>query len=180
MRRLVRLSVVALVPACAATAPAPASTATQVLATPLIAGATTISDLSLATYPDAGTHDFSADQGQIVVLDAWATWCGPCTRSLPLLQALRRDYAARGVRVYAVSVDEDRAQIPRFLASARVDLPVLLDPGGYVLEEKLKLKLMPTTWVVDRAGQVRFTQEMFGGNLDDVREQVDVLLREAR
>ena len=113
----------------------------------------------------------------MVVIDVWATWCAPCVRSLPLLQTLRRDYSQRGVRVYAVSVDEDRAQIPTFLASARVQLPVLLDPGGFVLEDKLKLKQMPTTWVVDRAGHVRYTQESFDGNLDDLRAQVDALLK---
>jgi len=163
---------------CAGATPAPTATRTQALT----GGATgaSVSDIALATFPEAGKHAFSLDRGQVVVIDAWATWCAPCLRSLPLLQTLRRDYAARGVRVYAVSVDEDRAQIPTFLASARVDLPVLLDPGGFVLEQKLKLKQMPTTWVVDRAGQVRFTQASFDGNLDDVRAQVDALLREGQ
>lgn len=116
----------------------------------------------------------------MVVIDAWATWCAPCIRSLPQLQALRRDYAARGVRVYAVSVDEDRAQIPTFLARSGVDLPVLLDPGGFVLEDKLKLRLMPTTWILDRTGHVRFTQESFDGDLNDVRAHVDALLAEGK
>jgi hypothetical protein len=79
--------------------------------------------------------------------------------------------------VYAVSVDEDGAQIPKFLAGAKVQLPVLLDPGGFVLEDRLKLKQMPTTWVVDRTGRVRYTQESFDGNLDDIRAQVDALLK---
>jgi len=76
-----------------------------------------------------------------------------------------------------VSVDEDRAQIPKFLASAKVQLPVLLDPGGFVLEDRLKLKQMPTTWVVDRTGHVRHMQESFDGNLDDIRAQLDALLK---
>jgi hypothetical protein len=74
-------------------------------------------------------------------------------------------------------VDEDRAQIPTFLASARVEVPVLLDPGGFVLESRLKLKQMPTTWVVDRSGHVRYVQESFDGNLDDIRAQVDAVLQ---
>ena len=84
------------------------------------------------------------------------------------------------MRVYAVSVDEDRTQIPTFLATAGTDLPVLVDPGGFVLENALKLRMMPTTWVVDRTGHVRFTQESFDGNLDDIRAKVDALLRDAR
>jgi len=155
-------------------------TTTQALATPAPTPGTSVTDITLATYPEGSKHSFSADVGQVVVIDAWATWCAPCVRSLPLLQALRRDYSGRGVRVYAVSVDEDRAQIPKFLAGARVQLPVLLDPGGFVLEGKLKLKQMPTTWVVDRAGHVRYTQESFDGNLDDIRAQVDALLKAPR
>jgi thiol-disulfide isomerase/thioredoxin len=152
-------------------------TKTQALAAPAPTSGASVTEIALATYPEGGKHSFSADVGQVVVIDAWATWCGPCVRSLPLLQALRRDYSERGVRVYAVSVDEDRAQIPKFLAGAHVQLPVLLDPGGFVLEDKLKLKQMPTTWVVDRAGHVRYTQESFDGNLDDIRAQVDALLK---
>ncbi|HZX42486.1 MAG TPA: TlpA disulfide reductase family protein [Myxococcaceae bacterium] len=176
MNRVGALLVLAL--GCAGSAPAPASSSTQPLTAASGPSGASVSDISLQTYPTPGKHAFSDDRGQVVVLDAWATWCAPCVRSLPELQALRKEYASRGVRVYAVSVDEDKAQIPTFLAAARVDVPVLLDPGGFVLESKLKLKQMPTTWVVDRSGHVRYTQESFDGNLNEVRAQVDALLRE--
>jgi thiol-disulfide isomerase/thioredoxin len=170
--------------ACAGSAPAPQTgSKPQALASSSAAASpsgTSVSGVALETYPAPGRHGFSDDRGQVVVIDAWATWCGPCVQSLPMLQKLRGDYASRGVRVYAVSVDEDRAQLRPFLASAGVDLPVLLDPGGFVLEDRLKLKQMPTTWIVDRAGRVRFTQESFEGNLDDIRAQVDALLREGQ
>ncbi|HET6983631.1 MAG TPA: TlpA disulfide reductase family protein [Myxococcaceae bacterium] len=158
------------------TAPATETKAQALAAHPATVG-TSVADITLSTFPEAGKHSFSSDQGQVVVIDAWATWCAPCVRSLPLLQTLKRDYAKKGVRVYAVSVDEDRAQIPAFLSGAKVQLPVLLDPGGFVLESKLKLKQMPTTWVVDRTGHIRFTQESFDGNLDDLRAQVDAVLQ---
>ena len=173
--RLLTLGILALVGCNGGTAPA-TGTKTQALAAQALASAASVTDITLATFPEGARHSFSADVGQVVVIDAWATWCAPCVRSLPLLQALKRDYSQRGVRVYAVSVDEDRAQIPKFLASAKVQLPVLLDPGGFVLEDRLKLKQMPTTWVVDRTGHVRYTQESFDGNLDDIRAQVDALL----
>ena len=174
--RLLTVAMAALL-GCAGSPPATTGTKAQALAASAPASGASVTDITLATFPETGKHSFSADVGQVVVIDAWATWCGPCVRSLPLLQTLRHDYAQRGVRVYAVSVDEDRAQIPKFLASARVQLPVLLDPGGFVLEDRLKLKQMPTTWVVDRTGHVRHTQESFEGNLDDIRAQVDALLK---
>ena len=174
--RLLTVAMAALL-GCAGSPPATTGTKAQALAASVPASGASVTDITLATFPEAGKHSFAADVGQVVVIDAWATWCGPCVRSLPLLQTLRHDYAQRGVRVYAVSVDEDRAQIPKFLASAKVQLPVLLDPGGFVLEDRLKLKQMPTTWVVDRTGHVRHTQESFEGNLDDIRAQVDALLK---
>ena len=177
MRRLGVLLVTVL--GCAGTTASPGAQSQALTAQARTPGAS-VSDITLATYPETGKHSFSADRGQVVVIDAWATWCAPCVRSLPQLQALRRDYGQRGVRVYAVSVDEDRAQIPTFLAAARVQLPVLLDPGGFVLEDRLKLKQMPTTWVVDRSGHVRYTQESFDGNLDDIRAQVEALLKDGQ
>ena len=174
--RLLTVAMAALL-GCAGSPPATTGTKAQALAASVPASGASVTDITLATFPDAGKHSFAADVGQVVVIDAWATWCAPCVRSLPLLQKLRHDYSQRGVRVYAVSVDEDRAQIPKFLASAKVQLPVLLDPGGFVLEDRLKLKQMPTTWVVDRTGHVRHTQESFEGNLDDIRAQVDALLK---
>jgi thiol-disulfide isomerase/thioredoxin len=136
--------------------------------------------LVLRGFPDEAPHPLSADLGHVLVLDAWATWCGPCIRSLPQLQALQKAFAGRGVRTYAVSVDEDRSQIAPFLAAARVDLSVLLDPGGNALEQTLGLRVMPTTWVLDRTGRVRGVHEGFEGNVDAVRAEVEKLLAEPR
>ena len=171
------LLLLAAVGCAGTTTPRATETKAQALAAQPASAGTSVADITLSTFPDGGKHSFSADQGQVVVIDAWATWCAPCVRSLPLLQKLERDYAKKGVRVYAVSVDEDRTQIPTFLSSAGVKLPVLLDPGGFVLESKLRLKQMPTTWVVDRSGHIRYTQESFDGNLDDIRAQVDAVLQ---
>jgi len=172
MRRLAPLLVLAL--GCAGTTSPPATTAQ---AAETQATGRSVRDLALETYPDAGRHAFAEDLGHVVVIDAWATWCPPCVRSLPLLQTLQEDYAARGVRVYAVSIDDDRPQIPIFLARNKVQLTVLLDPGALLLEQKLALRQMPTTWVVDRTGQVRYTQEMAEDDLRDVRGQLDALLK---
>jgi hypothetical protein len=79
----------------------------------------------------------------------------------------------------AVNVDEDqgRSHLPRHCRGRPASAA---GPGGFVLEDKLKLKQMPTTWVVDRTGHVRYTQESFDGNLNDVRAKVDTLLREGQ
>jgi len=172
-----RFAAILLLGAGCATAPSSNAPASGPAESPSPAGGRSVAELSLETYPQPGRHAFAADRGQLVVIDAWATWCAPCVRSLPLLQKLARDYGPRGVRVYAVSIDENRAEIPSFLAKHPIELPILLDPGASALEQKLGLRGMPTTWVVDRTGQVRYTQEMAEDDLKDLRDHLDGLLK---
>ncbi len=95
------------------------------------------------------------DGARATVVDLWATWCEPCREQLPFLARLAAEYRARGVEVYAVSFDEDRAAVEEFLARTPVNVRVLWDKGGGALAEKLDVARLPTTVVVDRAGIVR-------------------------
>jgi len=96
-----------------------------------------------------------AHQGKVRVVDFWASWCDPCREQLPFLDRLARTYEADGLFVYAVSFDEDRAALERFLEDAPVSFPVLWDKGGAALSERLAVTRLPTTLLVDRAGVVR-------------------------
>jgi thiol-disulfide isomerase/thioredoxin len=136
--------------------------------------------LTLPTYPQGTPHSLAEDQGHVVVVDAWATWCAPCVRSLPLLQALQQRFAARGLRTYAVSIDARPGDIPGFLVRTPITLPILLDPDGDVLQSTLGLRGMPTTWVLDRTGKVRARHEGFDGDLDALQADVERLLAESR
>jgi len=129
---------------------------------------------SLPIWP-AGTaqHSFADDRGHIVVLDAWASWCQPCQTELPKLDALARQWAAQGVRVYAVNVDTASGVVQPFLMTFHIDLPILLDPGGGVLTQTLGLQNLPTTWVFDQAGNLVFTEQ---GNAALVAEKVNLML----
>jgi thiol-disulfide isomerase/thioredoxin len=131
-------------------------------------------DFSLALWPTSQQHSFADDRGQIVVVDAWATWCVPCRTQLPQLDALARQWAAQGVRVYAVSIDTEVQAVQPFLDTVRIDLPILLDPGGTMLTRMLGLEGMPTTWVFDRQGKRVFTEQ---GSAAHVAEKVNGLLR---
>jgi thiol-disulfide isomerase/thioredoxin len=93
--------------------------------------------------------------GKVRVVDFWASWCDPCRDQLPFLDRLARTYEADGLFVYAVSFDEDRAALERFLEDAKVSFPVLWDKGGAELSERLAVTRLPTTLLVDRAGVVR-------------------------
>jgi cytochrome c biogenesis protein CcmG, thiol:disulfide interchange protein DsbE len=130
-------------------------------------------DFSLPIWPTSQQHSFADDRGHIVVLDAWATWCTPCQAQLPQLDALAKQWAPQGVRVYAVSIDTNVQAVQPFLLTFRVDLPILLDPGGEVLKQMLGLQNMPTTWVFDGAGHLVFTEQ---GSAALIAEKVNLML----
>ena len=131
--------------------------------------------------PDMGGREVRAAgaPGQVVVIDFWATWCDPCRDQLPVLEALARAHAPEGLQVYAVAVDEDRAQLEAFLASTPLGLTVLWDKGGARHTERLDVQRLPTTLVVDRSGLVRFVHQGYEPrNADLLAREVERLLAE--
>ncbi len=123
--------------------------------------------------------DVAAEAGTVRVVDFWATWCEPCRRQFPALERLRRELGPRGLTVYAVSFDEDPAQIPRFLEATPVGFRVLWDRGGARWASHYDLQRLPTILVVDRAGIIRFVHEGFdeAGGLEE-RQEVEALIGE--
>lgn len=92
-------------------------------------------------------------RGKVVVLDFWATWCGPCRRWLPIVAKVARETAAKGVKVYAVNVRETPAQVKAFLKGAGVVIPVLLDKDG-AIGNAYGAASIPLTVIVGRDGKI--------------------------
>lgn len=105
---------------------------------------------------DGKTVSLRALQGDVVVVNFWASWCSPCRRELPALNKLHHDIAKQGGRVVAISIDEDIQNVHRFVDRHHLDMPVVHDgPDG--LARDLDLKHIPFTVVLDRGGAVAFT-----------------------
>ncbi len=109
---------------------------------------------ALAFTTEDGSRRTLADyRGQAVVLNFWATWCGPCVQEMPALQSLARALAGSGIVVLAVSADRAGAAVVRpFLdAHGLTTLPVLLDPQNTSVQA-LGLSGFPTTLLIGRDG----------------------------
>mgnify|MGYP002622321323 CR=1 FL=1 len=94
-------------------------------------------------------------RGEVVMLNVWATWCAPCLREMPALQAFHEAYADQGVRVVAASVDRNSAvgQVRRFLDEHGITFTVLLDPDQSIMS-RFRTLGVPETFLIDREGVI--------------------------
>jgi len=94
-------------------------------------------------------------KGSVVVLDFWATWCGPCVMSLPHLDKIYQDMKGAGVKVFAVNVDADKSVVAPFVQEKKLTVPVLLDNSETKVSEKYGARAIPETVVIGKDGKVR-------------------------
>jgi thiol-disulfide isomerase/thioredoxin len=107
-----------------------------------------------AQWLDGKSFDLAAEKGNVVFLNVWATWCGPCRGEMPLLQSIQDQYAARGLKVIGVSVDEGGvAGVKAFLASQKIRYPSAIDPEGHIANI-LQTTVLPTSVLIDRTGHI--------------------------
>lgn len=117
-------------------------------------------------------------RGNIVLINFWASWCGPCREELPKFEAMQQQYQDLGFTVFAVNVDDDPDKADVLLDDIDVSFPVLFDPKGDV-SKLYDISAMPTTVVVDRNGNARLTHEGYRSG-DEVKydKAVKLLMRE--
>lgn len=110
---------------------------------------------------DRSTVNLRSLRGQVVLLDIWASWCEPCKLELPALDDIAARLRDRKVTVVAVSIDQEEANMRRFLATRRNwNVRFFHDPSGQVAE-RLAPPKMPTSYAIDRQGVVRMVNTGF-------------------
>ncbi len=103
---------------------------------------------------DGSKFELGSRRGKVVLLNLWATWCGPCRYEIPELETLHKRYASRGFEVIGVSVDEVGAEaVKSFVEEQKMTYPVVLDPEGK-LANVLQTSMLPTSVLVDRNGKI--------------------------
>lgn len=108
------------------------------------------------TLPDL-TH------AKVVVVDFWASWCGPCKASFPVYDELQREYGPKGVVIVAVNVDKDAKAMQAFLERMKPSFTTVRD-GNQRLVQAASVPTMPTSFVLDARGTVRFVHAGFHGD----------------
>jgi cytochrome c biogenesis protein CcmG/thiol:disulfide interchange protein DsbE len=107
-----------------------------------------------------GTVSLDSLRGRVVLVDFWASWCGPCRGSFPWLKSLHERYAGDGLAIVAIDLDKDRTAAERFLEQFPAPFTVAFDPSGRTAES-YRVRAMPTTFLVARDGTVLDTHAGF-------------------
>jgi cytochrome c biogenesis protein CcmG/thiol:disulfide interchange protein DsbE len=124
---------------------------------------------------DGGTWKMAEHRGQVVLVNYWASWCGPCWEETPGLIRLSKELGPQGLAVVGVAVDEGgTAKVKKFVEEFRVPYPVALpEPGSQMA---YGMAGVPTTILVDRMGRVAKTY--VGARQGDFEKDVQKLLEE--
>ncbi|PKM44421.1 MAG: TlpA family protein disulfide reductase [Gammaproteobacteria bacterium HGW-Gammaproteobacteria-1] len=117
-------------------------------------------------------------RGQVVMINFWASWCGPCRQEMPLLEKLQQRYARLGFVMLGVNVEEQSQAAQKFLKDVPVSFPILWDTSNSV-SRLYAVKAMPTSVIVDRDGKVRYIHPGYkAGDENTYSDTVRALLRE--
>lgn len=114
-------------------------------------------------------------RGRVVYVDFWASWCDPCRKSFPWLQAMQAKYDSVGLTVVGVNLDKDHALSEAFLRQHPASFRIAYDPAGKVAEA-YKIKVMPSSVLIGRDGTVIAMHTGFDAKQADA---VEARIREA-
>jgi peroxiredoxin len=117
-------------------------------------------------------------KGKVVMLNFWASWCGPCRQEMPLLDSMYKRYSSLGFTLVGVNVDANSKDAEAWLSKTPVSFPVLFDRESKV-SAMYDVKAMPSTVFIDRKGNVRALHKGYkAGDEGEYLNQIRALLKE--
>jgi len=103
------------------------------------------------------THSLADYQGQVVLVNLWATWCPPCKAEMPTLQAYHDKHSNEGFIVIAINDGDPTPDVIQFVKDYQLTFPVWLDPTYIATEDAFKTMNLPSSFVIDREGTIRLS-----------------------
>lgn len=112
-------------------------------------------DFTLKTM-DGESFSLSDHEGKVVVINIWATWCGPCRREIPDFIKMQREMRDKGVLFVGVSIDEEGWKAVRpYAEKMDINYPIVVDDGS-VFEGYGPFRLIPTSYIINKRGQIEY------------------------
>jgi thiol-disulfide isomerase/thioredoxin len=119
-------------------------------------------------------------EGRVIWVDFWASWCVPCRRSFPWLNAMQRKYGPRGLQIIGVNLDKDRAAADGFLAEVPAEFALRFDPAA-ALAKQFDVQTMPSSFLLDADGNVLASHFGFRtADSADYEQAIEAALQKAR
>ena len=117
-------------------------------------------------------------KGQVVMVNFWATWCGPCQQEMPLLDQMYKKFKPAGFTLIGVNVDKEAAPVKDLMARKPVSFPVLLDPANQV-SKAYHVDEMPSSVIIDRKGEIRYIHRGYKpGDENEYQDRIRQLIKE--
>jgi peroxiredoxin len=154
--------------------------ATLALAMPVLAGTAGGGPAPPFTLAAQDGKDVSLTQyqGQVVMLNFWASWCGPCRQEMPLLDSIYKKYSKLGFTLIGVNVEPDSKAAVDWLKQTPVSFPILFDKDSKV-SKLYDVAGMPSTVIIDRSGKVRMLHRGYKpGDENEYMDSIRTLVRE--
>src|SRR5512140_1152136 len=145
-----------------------------------VVGATPSGPAPEFTLPEkgGGQVDLAKYKGQVVMLNFWASWCGPCREEMPLLENIYKKYNKMGFTLIGVNVEPDSKAAEGFLKQTPVSFPVIYDKDSTV-SKAYDVSGMPSTVIIDRKGNIRVLHRGYkAGDENEYLDSIRNLIRE--
>jgi peroxiredoxin len=157
-----------------------ASVAALSLSLPVLAGSSGTAPAPAFTLTSRAGQDVSLTQykGNVVMINFWASWCGPCRQEMPLLESIYKKYNKMGFTMLGVNVEPDSNAANEWLKATPVSFPILYDRDSKV-SKLYDVAGMPSTVIIDRSGKVRVLHRGYKpGDENEYLDSIRSLIRE--
>ena len=117
-------------------------------------------------------------EGKVVLVDFFASWCGPCQESFPAMEKLQKTYAGKSVVIIAINLDKKKADMEEFLKAHPVSFTILRD-ATYKLVNQVQVPTMPSSFLLDQSGKVYSVHRGFEGakTVKQYTDEIEALLK---